>query len=141
MTGLSCRAAIALIVLITQVSAPLSAQEAAVERTFKGRTGQEIRVGIFASIGSDCKSGPLPTVRLSAPPQHGNVTVKQGKLRATNLRQCLAAEFPAFVVSYKSKPEFSGTDVLSLEIVSSNGKTQIQKITVNVDSIPVGQKI
>lgn len=28
-----------------------------VERTFKGRTGQEYRIGVFASIRSDCKSG------------------------------------------------------------------------------------
>ena len=117
------------------------AQVESVERTFKGRTGQDIRVGVFASIRPDCKSGPLPTIRLSAPPAHGDVTVKQGKLRTTNLRQCLAAEVPAYIVNYKSKPGFSGSDVLTLEVVNSNGKSQLQKITVTVEEGSSGEKI
>ena len=96
------------------------AQAESVERTFKGRAGQDIRVGVFASIRPDCKSGPLPTIRLSAPPAHGDVTVKQGKLRTTNLRQCLAVEVPAYLVNYKSKPGFSGSDVLTLEVINPN---------------------
>ena len=117
------------------------AQAESVERTFKGRAGQDIRVGVFASIRPDCKSGPLPTIRLSAPPAHGDVTVKQGKLRTTNLRQCLAAEVPAYVVNYKSKPGFSGSDVLTLEVINSNGKSQLQKITVTVEEVSGGEKI
>ena len=117
------------------------AQAESVERTFKGRAGQDIRVGVFASIRPDCKSGPLPTIRLTAPPAHGDVTVKQGKLRTTNLRQCLAAEVPAYVVNYKSKPGFSGSDVLTLEVINSNGKSQLQKITVTIEEGPSGEKI
>ena len=117
------------------------AQAESVERTFKGRAGQDIRVGVFASIRPDCKSGPLPTIRLSAPPAHGDVTVKQGKLRTTNLRQCLAVEVPAYLVNYKSKPGFSGSDVLTLEVINSNGKSQLQKITVTIEEGPSGEKI
>jgi hypothetical protein len=121
--------------------APAWAQAEATQRSVKGGAGQDIRIGVFASIRPDCKSGPLPTIRLTVPPVHGNVTVKQGKLRTTNLRQCLVAEVPAYVVIYRSKPEFLGSDVLTLEVASPNGKTQIQNITVNVSPNSHGQKI
>jgi hypothetical protein len=133
--------ALMLMAMLISLGGAALAQVESIERTFKGRTGQDIRIGIFASIRSDCKSGPLPTIRLSGPPAHGNVTVKEGKLRTTNLKQCLAAEVPALVVNYKSKPEFSGSDVLTLEIANPNGKTQLQKITVTVDANPGGEKI
>jgi hypothetical protein len=111
------------------------------ERAVKGQAGQDIRIGVFASIRSDCKSGALPTIKLKEPPAHGNVTVKQGKLRTTNFKQCLAVEVPAFIVFYKSKPEFSGTDAVTLEILETSGKTQYQHITVTVGSKPGGQPI
>jgi hypothetical protein len=133
--------ALVLTAMLLCLGGAASAQVESVERTFKGRTGQDIRIGVLASLRSDCKSGPLPTIRLSAPPAHGRVTVKEGKLRTTNLRQCLAAEVPALVVNYKSTPEFSGSDVLTLEIANPGGKTQLQKITVTVDANPGGEKI
>ena len=135
------RCALILSVLLVCLNAPALAQDQTLEHSFKGKTGQNIRIGVFFSMRADCKSGPLPTIRLKVPPVHGNVTVKQGKLRTTNLRQCLAAEVPAFIVFYKSKPEFSGSDVVTLEVVNPSGKTQLQKITVTVDAIPGGQKI
>jgi hypothetical protein len=127
--------------LIALFIAPAWAQTETVERTVKGQAGRDIRIGVFASIGTDCKAGPLPTIRLKQPPAHGDVTVKQGKLRTTNLRQCLAAEVPAFIVVYKSKPEFSGDDIVTLEVVNANGKTQLQRITVSVASNSGGQPI
>lgn len=120
---------------------PVLAQTETVERTAKGQAGQDIRIGVFASIRPDCKSGPLPTIRLKEPAAHGNVTVKQGKLRTTNFKQCLATEVPAFIVVYKSKPEFSGDDAVTLEVVDASGKTQVQRITVTVGAKSGGQPI
>jgi hypothetical protein len=53
----------------------------------------------------------------------------------------LAAEVPAYVVNYKSKPGFSGNDVLTLEVINPNGKSQLQKITVTVEEVSGGEKI
>ena len=140
LTRRSCMLAIAAF-LIGLLAAPAWAQTETVERTVKGQAGRDIRIGVFASIGADCKAGPLPTIRLKQPPGHGAVTVKQGKLRTTNLRQCLAAEVPAFIVVYKSKPEFSGDDTVTLEVINAGGKIQLQKITVSVGSNSGGQPI
>jgi len=43
---------------------------------------------------------------------------------------------PAYVAFYKSPPEFVGDDVLTIEVKYLGGRTEIQKITVNV----VGQE-
>jgi hypothetical protein len=62
-------------------------------------------------------------------------------LRATNFKQCLAAEVPAFIAIYRSQPDFSGSDELTLEVVSANGKIQLQRIEVTVEKPPVGQSL
>jgi hypothetical protein len=127
--------------LLALLVSPALAQTETVERAVKGQAGRDIRIGVFASISPDCKAGPLPTIRLKQPPAHGAVTVKQGKLRTTNLRQCLAAEVPAFIVVYKSKPEFAGDDIVTLEVINANGKTQLQRITVSVATNSGGHSI
>ena len=117
------------------------AQDTIIERQAKGQAGRDIRIAVFASILPDCSAGQLPTVRLKQPPANGTVTVKQGRMRTTNFKQCLAVEVPAFVAFYRSAPGFSGQDSVLIEVVSA-GKTQIQRYTVTVEKPPVaGQGI
>ena len=118
-----------------------AAQEATVQREVKGKPDTNINAGIFATIRKDCTAGPLPAVRLVTPPAHGKVTVKQGKLRATNVKNCLGMELPAFVAIYRSERDFAGQDRFTLEVVGANGKTQIQQVTVTVMQAGHGQGI
>jgi hypothetical protein len=90
------------------------------------------------NIRADCTSGPLPTIRLVDSPAQGNVSIKRGKLNVTNFRKCLAAEVPAFVAIYKSKPEFTGKDTLTLEVVKAEGVTELRKFVI---TIAKGQEI
>ena len=122
----------ALVVLVLGFGASVAAQTQTVDRTARGQAGQDIRVGVYINVQQDCTSGPLPTIRLSTPPAHGKVTVKKAKINATNYRQCLALEVPGYVAIYKSQPDFSGNDVLILEVKFPNGKTEVQRITVTV---------
>lgn len=108
------------------------AQSQTIERQYKTKPETNINVGIFTSIHKDCTAAPLPVIRLVVPPAHGKVVVKQGRLRATNLKQCLGAELPAFVAIYRSAAGFIGQDVFTLEVISSGGKAQFQRITVSV---------
>lgn len=126
---------------LTLCAASASAETAAVERNVKAQSGRDVRVAVFVSLKSDCTSGPLPTVRLKDRPANGVITVKQGRLRATNFKHCLAAEVPAFVAIYRSSPGFAGSDQLTLEVVNANGKTQLQRIQVTVEKPPVGQSL
>jgi hypothetical protein len=116
-------------------------QTPTIERQVRGKPDTNINAGIFTTVREDCTAGPLPVVRLVTPPSHGNVTVKQGRLRATNVKQCLGMELPAFIAIYRSAKDFVGQDNFTLEVKGAEGKTQIQRITVTVVSAGHGQGI
>ena len=111
-----------------------------VRRTVTGPAGRDIRIAVFASLRPDCTSGALPTIRLSEEPKHGKVTVRSGKIRTTNLQKCLAAEVPAFVVIYRSSPDFEGQDEVALDVATGE-KRQIQRITITVTNAKGMQRI
>jgi hypothetical protein len=112
-----------------------------VERSAKGPTSKSIQVGIYLNVQPDCTSGTLPAIRLVTPPANGTVSIKQGKVRATNYKQCLALEVPGFIAFYQSKPDFVGTDMVVIEVKYPQGRTELQRITINVGTGPDGQKI
>jgi hypothetical protein len=117
------------------------AQAPPVERQVKGKPDTNINAGIFTTIRNDCTAGPMPAVRLVTPPAHGQVTVKQGRLRATNIKQCLGMELPAFIAIYRSAQDFIGQDSFVLEVTGAGGKTQLQRIIVTVAKPAAGQGI
>src|SRR5262249_16575055 len=112
-----------------------------VERRVKALPNRDTQIGLYVNVKPDCTSGPLPTIRLASPPASGKVVVKSGKVKATNYKSCLALEVPGSVAFYKSPPDFLGDDVLMLEIKYPGGRTEIQKITVNVTGAGGQQKI
>jgi hypothetical protein len=126
---------------VVALSAPLAAEPVSVDRSVKAQSGRDVRVGVFTSLKSDCTAGQLPTLRLKETPKNGTVTVKQGRWRATNIKRCLATEVPAFIAIYRSQPDFSGSDELVLEVVTANGKIQLQRIQVTVEKPPAGQSL
>jgi hypothetical protein len=130
-----------LICLLLALPVSAHGQTPTLERQVRGKPDSNINAGIFTTIRKDCTAGPLPAVRLVAPPAHGKVTVKQGRLRATNLKQCLGLDLPAFVAIYRSIPDFIGQDVFTLEVSGAEGKSQIQRITVTIIKPNAGQGI
>ena len=100
--------------------------------------GRDARVGVYTNIRPDCTTGPLPAIRLAAAPAHGTVSVKRGTLKATNFKQCLATEVPAFVAFYRAAADFIGTDEFELEISFDGGRKQLQRFRVNVSNNPGG---
>ena len=116
-------------------------QTQTVERAAKGQPGKDIQVGIYLNVQPDCTSGPLPSIRLLKPPEHGKVAVKKAKLSATNYKQCLALEVPGFIAFYRSAADFVGSDVILLEVKYQGGRVELQKITVTVVSSAPVQRI
>jgi hypothetical protein len=114
------------------ISTLVLAQDQTIERTVKGLSNKEIRIAIYINIQPECTSGPLPSIRLTSPPEHGNVTVKKTTVNATNYKKCLALQVPGFVAFYRSAPNFSGTDSVSFEVKFPGGRTEIQKFKVMV---------
>jgi len=123
----------------TVTAAAQAPTERTVERSVKALPNKDTQIGVYLNVLPDCTSGPLPTIRLVNPPTAGKVIVKTAKAKATNYKACLALEVPAYVAFYKSPPEFSGDDVLTIEVKYAGGRTEIQKITVKVSG-PGGQR-
>ena len=121
--------------------AALAQEPTTVERSAKGATAKIIEVGVYLNVKPDCTTGTLPAIRLVEAPANGTVIIKQAKVRATNYKQCLALEVPGFVAFYQSKPDFSGVDKVVIEVKYPEGRTELQRITVNVGTGPNGQKI
>lgn len=116
-------------------------QDNVLERAVKGQTGRDVRLAVYVSIRPDCTAGQLPTVRLAQGPAHGTVTVKQGRMRTTNFKQCLAVEVPAFVAMYRSSSGFTGEDTATLEVVTGQ-KKQLQRFKITIEKTPTaGQAI
>ena len=130
--------------LLVGLFAPAAAQapmERTVERSVKALPNKNTQIGVYLNVLPDCTSGPLPTIRLANPPTAGKVVVKTAKVKATNYKACLALEVPAYVAFYTSPPDFLGDDVMTIEVKFPEGRTEIQKITVNVVGVGAQQKI
>jgi hypothetical protein len=112
-----------------------TAQDRGAERQIIGKPAQDIRIGVFATV-KNCQAGPLPTVRLKKAPANGTVTVKRGRVRATNLKNCLAIEVPAFIAFYRSNPDFVGEDDAQLEVIDAAGKIRLHSIRITVSPNP-----
>jgi hypothetical protein len=119
---------------ITVATSSALAQVQSINRTASGQPDTDIRVGVYVNVRPDCTSGPLPSIQLTSPPENGKVTVKKAKVTATNYKQCLALEVPAFVAFYRSRVDFVGVDVLTLEVKFPGGKTEVQRISISVGS-------
>jgi hypothetical protein len=133
----------AAVLALAGLAAPAAAQEQSrtVERTVKSVPNKDTQIGVYINVQPDCTSGPLPTIRLVSPPASGKVVVKTAKIKATNYKACLALEVPAYVAFYKSPADFLGDDVLTIEVKFAGGRTEIQKITVNVVGVGAQQRI
>ena len=129
-TGLSRQALAAAMLLLGTLA--VHAQDDVVERQLKAAPGRDVRVGVFTDIRPDCTSGPLPAIRLATPPAHGSVNVKRGTLKATNIKQCLAIEVPAFVAFYRAAAGYTGADDFELEIGLPNGHKRRERVHVTV---------
>jgi hypothetical protein len=126
---------------VEQKASPKSAPDGpSVNRSISGPAGRDIRIAVFASLRADCSAGSLPSIKLQGQPKHGKVNVRQGKMRATNHKKCLAVEIPAFIVFYRANPDFEGQDEVALEVVSGS-KRQLHKITVTVTGPKGSQRI
>lgn len=116
-------------------------QSILLDRVVKAAPGQNVRVGIYTSIRPDCTSGPLPAIRLAHAPAHGAVSVKRAMLKATNVKQCLAIDVPAFVAFYRAAPDFSGADGFDLEVTFANGRKELQRFRVSAGGAASGRGI
>jgi hypothetical protein len=97
------------------------AQTTSLGREGKVTPGREVRVGTYTSMRTDCTAGPLPAIRLSVAPEQ----VRRATLKATNVKQCLAAELPVLVAFYRSKA--GRKQIQRFHVTISNGANEGQQ--------------
>jgi hypothetical protein len=133
---------VALLFLLCACVSNAYGQSDSIEREVKATLGRDVRVGIYTSMRADCTAGPLPAIRLAVAPEHGTVTVRRATLKATNVKQCLATELPAFVAFYRPKSDSAKDDRFELEVSSAGGRKQIQRFHVIIlNGASEGQQI
>jgi len=113
-----------------------------IERSARGPTARNIQVGVYLNVQPDCTSGTLPALRMITPPSNGTVSIKRGKVSATNYKQCLALEVPGFIAFYQSKADYIGSDEVTIEVKYPAGRTEVQRIRIDVggSAVPTGPK-
>jgi hypothetical protein len=127
--------------IVAALISPALAESRTSEKSARAQSGKDVRIGVYINIRPDCTSGPLPAIKLTSPPASGKVTVRKGNVTATNYKQCLALQVPAFVAIYRSNANFSGVDTLELEVRFPNGRVEIQKFQITVGSSPASEPI
>jgi len=125
---------LALSFLLCACASTVYGQTDSIDREIRAAPGREVRVGIYTNMRSDCTAGPLPAIRLSVTPEHGTVTLRRATLKATNVKQCLAAELPALVAFYRPKADSANDDRFELEVSFAAGRKQIQRFHVTISS-------
>ena len=109
--------------LVVPVTGAL-AQTNSAYRSTDAFAGKPHRLGVYGNVQKDCTSGPLPTVRVVTPPQHGELNVRGGKLKAGRISRCPKLEPTAQGVFYKPNPTYKGSDEVSYEVKSASGKVE-----------------
>ena len=122
--------------IVATLVCPALAESQMSEKSARAQSGKDVRIGVYINVQPDCTSGPLPAIKLNTPPGSGKVTVRKANVTATNYKQCLALQVPAFVAIYRSNANFTGVDSLELEVRYPNGRVEIQKFQITVGASP-----
>jgi hypothetical protein len=64
----------------------------------------------------------------------GFASIARSREKATNVKQCLAVEVPAFVAFYCAGQDFKSDDRFELEVKFPAGRKQLQRFHVSTDT-------
>ncbi len=112
---------------------PATAQST-VTRSQNAASGKATRLLIAPNLKKDCSNGPMPEFKITTAPKNGSVISRSGKLKTPASYRCPNKEAEAQALYYESKPGFTGTDEVLVEIKTSEGTIERQDIRITVDA-------
>lgn len=115
------------------VAGPALAQTT-VTRSETAATGKSVRLVIAPNLKKDCSAGPLPEIKVTTAPKNGSLITKAGKIKTPGSYRCPNKEADVQAVFYQSKPSFTGSDEVTVEIKNADGAVQTQNIRITVDA-------
>ena len=93
-----------------------------------------LTIGHFASANPDCTSSGKTFVRVSRPPSHGGVTMREG-LGFTyfeKMPQCNSTKLQGVTVEYLPERGFTGSDEVELDVISQTGYEVLVTYSVTI---------
>lgn len=108
--------------------------QSTVTRSETAAPGKPVRLVISPNLKKDCSTGPLPEMRIVTAPKNGTLVTKGGKIKTPASFRCPNKEAMAQAVFYTSKPDFSGTDEVLVEVKTADGTIEKQDIRITVDA-------
>ena len=91
-------------------------------------------IGHFASVNPDCTSSGKTFVRVSRPPSHGSVTMKEGIgfSHFENKPQCDSTKLPGVTVDYLPERGFTGSDEFVLDVINQTGYEGLASYSITI---------
>jgi hypothetical protein len=99
-------------------------------RSLDAQPGQTLRLAVYGNVSKDCTPGPLPEVKVLAPPRNGSLAVRSGKTKAGALSRCPNLEVPIQGIFYEAKANYSGADEVAYEVRRAD--RPVQSFTVRI---------
>lgn len=118
------------LVLFVAWSSTVSAQSA-----YNVVAGHEVRVYWASSLNPDCTPNGQIVVRMTQPPQHGRVAIRNTRLfpsypSSSNRNVCNTRRVPGIEAYYQPASGYTGFDSASFEAIFPNG--EYRQYTANV---------
>ena len=116
------------------LSAGPTLAQTTVTRSETAATGKVVRILVAPNLKLDCTNGPLPEIKVMNAPKNGSLITKAGKLKTPARFRCPNREAAAQAVFYQSRPDFTGSDSVTLEIKTPDGTVQTHDIRITVEA-------
>jgi hypothetical protein len=110
---------------------------ASAQTTFNVAAGHQVRVNWAISLNPDCTPDGQIVVRMTQPPQHGRVTIRNGRAfpnyPSSNIRNvCNTRRVPAVESYYRPEPGYTGFDSVSFETIFPGGSYRQNTANIQV---------
>jgi len=110
---------------------------ASAQTTYNVVAGHEVRVHWAISLNPDCTPDGQIVVRITQPPQHGLVTIRNGRAfpnyPSSNIRNvCNTRRVPAVEAYYRPELGYTGFDSVSFETIFPAGSYRQNTANIQV---------
>ncbi len=99
----------------------------------KTRSGEELRIGVIATVNSSCNGNPVPEIRIARAPIGGTLIIRLQAIVVPQTNSlCAGRKIASQVLFYKSDSGFTGPDAVVLDVSTPGQPTRTRDIAILV---------